>query len=166
MCGWVARFFVWTTVFALFNTSIFWSLMADVFRSDQAKRMFGFIGVGGTFGSIVGSAGDLVAGAQDRCRELAAGVAGFLEIAILIVTSFPLVHGGDGNLSGVAVDCPACAAVSGRMTGHLRRVVGRPRFSRRAILFFRILLGDSAGAGTSVSVASCTSEARPRGRDL
>ena len=30
--------------------------MADVFRSDQAKRMFGFIGVGGTLGSIVGSA--------------------------------------------------------------------------------------------------------------
>jgi AAA family ATP:ADP antiporter len=48
---WIGRtFFVWTTVFALFNTSIFWSLMADAFRSEQAKRMFGFIGVGGTFG--------------------------------------------------------------------------------------------------------------------
>src|SRR5215467_10725181 len=29
---WLGRvFFVWTTVFALFNTSIFWCLMADVF---------------------------------------------------------------------------------------------------------------------------------------
>ena len=49
-------FFIWTTVFALFNTSIFWCLMADVFRSEQAKRVFGFIGVGGTLGSIIGSA--------------------------------------------------------------------------------------------------------------
>src|SRR5215216_5524830 len=40
---WMERaFFVWTTAFALFNTSIFWCLMADAFRSDQAKRMFGF----------------------------------------------------------------------------------------------------------------------------
>ena len=54
---WMGRaFFVWTTVFALFNTSIFWCFMADAFRSDQAKRLFGFIGVGGTLGSIVGSA--------------------------------------------------------------------------------------------------------------
>ena len=43
-------------MFALFNTSIFWCLMADTFRSEQAKRLFGFIGVGGTLGSIAGSA--------------------------------------------------------------------------------------------------------------
>ena len=54
---WAGRaFFIWTTVFALFNTSIFWCLMADAFRSEQAKRMFAFIGVGGTLGSIIGSA--------------------------------------------------------------------------------------------------------------
>src|SRR5262249_40811475 len=54
---WTSRtLFVWTTVFALFNTSIFWCLMADTFTSEQAKRMFGFIGVGGTLGSITGSA--------------------------------------------------------------------------------------------------------------
>src|SRR3954464_4833563 len=54
---WMGRaFYIWTTVFALFNTSIFWCLMADAFRSEQAKRLFGFIGVGGTLGSISGSA--------------------------------------------------------------------------------------------------------------
>src|SRR5262249_50337605 len=37
---WTARaFFVWTAAFALFNTSIFWSLMADTFNSEQGKRM-------------------------------------------------------------------------------------------------------------------------------
>src|SRR5471032_24982 len=53
---WTGRaFYVWTSVLSFFSTSIFWCFMADAFQSDQAKRLFGFIGVGGTIGSIVGS---------------------------------------------------------------------------------------------------------------
>jgi AAA family ATP:ADP antiporter len=92
---WMGRaFFVWTTVFALFNTSIFWCLMADVFRSDQAKRMFGFIGVGGTFGSIVGSAA--TAGLAPRLGAVSMLLvsATLLELAIFTVVRFPLeAHG-------------------------------------------------------------------------
>ncbi len=52
---WVGRsFFVWTSVFNLFVVSVFWCFMADIFRSGQGKRLFGFIGVGGTLGAIVG----------------------------------------------------------------------------------------------------------------
>ncbi|MHB1328234.1 MAG: NTP/NDP exchange transporter [Gemmatimonadales bacterium] len=54
---WLGRvFFVWTSVFSLFVTSVFWSFMVDVFKTDQAKRLFGFIGVGGTLGSVTGAA--------------------------------------------------------------------------------------------------------------
>ncbi|MFL5581615.1 MAG: NTP/NDP exchange transporter [Gemmatimonadaceae bacterium] len=54
---WLGRvFFVWTTVVALFITSVFWGHMADVWRSEQGKRLFGFIGAGGTLGGIAGSA--------------------------------------------------------------------------------------------------------------
>ncbi len=53
---WAGRvFFVWTSVFNLFVVSIFWSLMADVFRPEQAKRLFGFVAVGGTVGAVFGS---------------------------------------------------------------------------------------------------------------
>ncbi|MGE3616650.1 MAG: NTP/NDP exchange transporter [Gemmatimonadales bacterium] len=53
---WVGRvFFVWTSVFNLFVVSVFWAFMVDVFRTDQAKRLFGFIGVGGTLGGIAGA---------------------------------------------------------------------------------------------------------------
>jgi AAA family ATP:ADP antiporter len=53
---WTGRvFWVWTSVFNLFVVSIFWSLMADLFRPDQAARLFGFIAVGGTVGAAVGS---------------------------------------------------------------------------------------------------------------
>src|SRR3954466_2846388 len=50
---WIGRaFFIWTSMFSFFVTSVFWCFMADVFRSEQAKRLFGFIGLGGTIGSI------------------------------------------------------------------------------------------------------------------
>lgn len=53
---WVARaFFVWTSVFSLYATSIFWSVLADVFNSQNAKQAFGFIAAGGTIGAIAGS---------------------------------------------------------------------------------------------------------------
>jgi len=52
---WVGRvFFVWVSVFNLFVVSVFWSFMTDIFRTDQAKRLFGFIAVGGTLGAIGG----------------------------------------------------------------------------------------------------------------
>ncbi len=53
---WIARsFFVWTSVFNLFAVTVFWSLMADLFSSDQGKRLFGFIGLGGTLGAACGA---------------------------------------------------------------------------------------------------------------
>jgi AAA family ATP:ADP antiporter len=53
--AWVAPvFFVWVSVFNLFAVSLFWSVMADAFRSDQARRLFGMIAAGGTLGGIVG----------------------------------------------------------------------------------------------------------------
>jgi len=51
----VARvFFVWVSVFNLFAVAVFWSFMADLFTSEQGKRLFGFIGAGGTAGGLLG----------------------------------------------------------------------------------------------------------------
>ncbi len=53
---WVGRaFFIWVSVFNLFVVSVFWAVMADVFRTGQSKRLFGFIGAGGTLGGLVGA---------------------------------------------------------------------------------------------------------------
>ena len=88
---WMGRaFFVWTTVFALFNTSIFWCLMADAFRSDQAKRLFGFIGVGGTLGSIVGSAVTASLAPKLGAVNLLLVSAGLLQLAVYTIVRFPL----------------------------------------------------------------------------
>jgi len=51
----VARvFFIWVSVFNLFAVAVFWSFMADIFTSEQSKRLFGFIGAGGTAGALLG----------------------------------------------------------------------------------------------------------------
>ncbi|QDT03131.1 Major Facilitator Superfamily protein [Rubripirellula lacrimiformis] len=48
-------FFVWVNVFSLFATSVFWSVLADLFSSSQGKRLFGMVAAGGTAGAITGS---------------------------------------------------------------------------------------------------------------
>ena len=126
---WMGRvFFVWTTVFALFNTSIFWSLMADVFTSDQAKRMFGFIGVGGTIGSISGSAVTASLANTVGPNNLLLVSAVLLELAILIVTLNPLqkrqgepsaVRGGRDKTSDVDV-------IGGSMWAGFTKIVRSP----------------------------------------
>jgi AAA family ATP:ADP antiporter len=51
----VARvFYVWVAVFSLFAVAVFWSFMADLFTAEQSKRLFSFIGAGGTAGALLG----------------------------------------------------------------------------------------------------------------
>src|ERR1044071_4734066 len=53
---WIGRgFFVWVSVFNLFNTAVFWAYMTDLFTVEQGKRLYGFIAVGGTLGAISGA---------------------------------------------------------------------------------------------------------------
>jgi len=49
-------FFIWASVFNLFAVSVFWGFLADLFRPEQGKRLFGFIAVGGTLGAVAGAA--------------------------------------------------------------------------------------------------------------
>jgi ATP:ADP antiporter, AAA family len=41
-------------VFNLFVVSVFWSFMADLFRNEQARRLYGFISAGGSAGALAG----------------------------------------------------------------------------------------------------------------
>ena len=83
-------FFIWVSVFNLFATTMFWSFMADVFTPEQAKRLFGFIAVGGSIGGILGG---LVT--SSLAGKLNTGLfllitAVMLEIAAQCVSRFPI----------------------------------------------------------------------------
>src|SRR5246500_305420 len=82
----VARvFFVWVSVFNLVAVAVFWSFMADLFASEQGKRLFGFIGAGGTAGALLGPIVTIWLSAPLGPVNLLVVAAAFLEIAVLCV---------------------------------------------------------------------------------
>jgi len=82
----VARvFFVWVSVFNLFAVTVFWSFMADLFSSEQGKRLFGFIGAGGTAGALLGPAITIGLSVPLGPVNLLLVAVVFLEIAVLCV---------------------------------------------------------------------------------
>jgi AAA family ATP:ADP antiporter len=82
----VARvFFVWVSVFNLFAVAVFWSFMADLFTSEQGKRLFGFIGAGGTAGALLGPLVTIWLSAPLGPVNLLIAAAAFLEAAVFCV---------------------------------------------------------------------------------
>jgi AAA family ATP:ADP antiporter len=82
-------FFVWVSVFNLFATAVFWGFMTDLFTTEQGKRLFGFIAVGGSLGGVLGP---IIT--TSLVRHVSTGVlllicAGMLEIAAQSVRFFP-----------------------------------------------------------------------------
>ena len=84
-------FYIWLTVINLFTTSVFWAFMVDIFDVDQGKRMFAFVGIGGTLGAIVGSWATTFISAWTESAYLPAGLmligAGFFAAAIAVMLS-------------------------------------------------------------------------------
>jgi len=82
----VARvFFVWISVFNLFAVSVFWSFMADLFSSEQGKRLFAFIAAGGSAGALAGPALTLWLAVPLGPANLLILAALLLEAAVLCV---------------------------------------------------------------------------------
>ena len=82
----VARiFFVWLSVFNLFAVAVFWSVMADLFTSEQGKRLFGFIGAGGTAGALLGPTITIWLSVPLGPVNLMLVAAGLLEAAVFCV---------------------------------------------------------------------------------
>ena len=67
-------FFVWLSAINLFVTSVFWAFMVDVFDVDQGRRIFAFIGIGGTLGALAGGAGTNLISSMTESVYLPAGL--------------------------------------------------------------------------------------------
>ena len=80
-----AAFFVWVSVFNLFVVSVFWSFMADLWREEQARRLFGFISAGGSAGALLGPALAAVLALRLGQTNLLPLAAAVLSIALLCI---------------------------------------------------------------------------------
>jgi len=99
----VARvFFVWVSVFNLFAVAVFWSFMADLFTAEQGKRLFGFIGAGGTAGGLLGPDITIGLSAPLGAVNLLIAAAVLLELAVFCVLRLERAATAQATASGGA----------------------------------------------------------------
>ena len=104
-------YYVWLSTINLFVNSVFWAFMVDLFDVRQGKRIFAFIGIGGTLGAIAGGwATNVISGMTDSVY-LPAGLmltgAAFFGLAIVVMLSLDrLVFGSQRSLTadGAAIE--------------------------------------------------------------
>jgi AAA family ATP:ADP antiporter len=116
-------FFIWLSVFNLFVVSVFWSFMADVWREEQARRLFGFIAAGGSAGALVGPTVTALLAPRIGPVNLLPVAAAILAGALVCVAR--LRPGAPVAGSGALPDDPAAdeAPVGGGALGGLARVL-------------------------------------------
>jgi AAA family ATP:ADP antiporter len=132
----VARaFYIWLSVFNLLVVSVFWAFMADVWRSEQGKRLFGVISAGGSAGALIGP---LVAG--QLARPL--GTANLLLLgAVLLELSTQCL----GRLArGAATAAPATdRPVGGRMDDAIVAIVRSPTLALMTVQTLLFVTGST-----------------------
>ena len=142
-------FFVWLSVINLFITAVFWAFMVDLFNVDQGKRMFAFIGIGGTVGALVGASVTTWISGKTHSIYLPAGLmltgAAFFAFAIVTVLALDRLalssaasrlgagspgHGspmaGAEATSAATAASPARAAIGGRFWDGAKAVATSP----------------------------------------
>lgn len=99
-----SAFFVWVSVFNLFVVSLFWSVMADLWSSGEAKRLYGFIAAGGSAGATAGPliTQSLVHSVGTANLLLISG--GFLGLAMVCIWS---LRGTRGAAEQAAAEAPS-----------------------------------------------------------
>lgn len=120
-------FYVWFSVFNLFVTMVFWALMADRFSSDQARRLFALIAVGGTLGAIFGPWLAARLAAPLGTPSLLLLASGFLAVAIAL--AWGLVRLGATEATPLAphdAAPPESARIGGSAWAGLRAVAASP----------------------------------------
>ncbi|MBS0431967.1 MAG: translocase [Proteobacteria bacterium] len=128
-------FFIWVSVFNLFVVSLFWSVMADVFDSEQARRLFPLIGIGGAIGALVGPA-------LTSLLVVRIGVAPLLGVSAALLCA-ALVLLWRASVSGTLREASdRDGPIGGSMLAGLRAVFTIPFVRDMALL---MLLSDGVG---------------------
>ena len=100
-------FYLWVSVFALFNTSAFWTFMTDMFTKEQSKRLFAVIAAGASAGTLVGPAiPTLFGGRLNQDVLILIASVGLLLVVPLIFYLYRL-KGTELDNAGLTGDAPA-----------------------------------------------------------
>jgi ATP:ADP antiporter, AAA family len=129
-------FFVWVSVFNLFVVSLFWSFMADIFSSGEARRVFSLIALGGMAGAIVGPAVTRLLVQLIGVAPLLLVSASALGLSLVLLLRLSADHdrrtGGSGSEE----------AIGGSLWAGIKELWSRPFLRYMALL---MLFGDGIG---------------------
>jgi AAA family ATP:ADP antiporter len=135
-------FFIWLSAINLFVTSVFWAFMVDIFDVDQGKRMFAFIGIGGTLGALIGGWATTTISNMTESVYLPAGLmltgSALFGVAILVMLRLDrrAVASDHSRLSSSGPDSAATGADPGQ-----QRIGGTFWEGARAVATSPYLLG-------------------------
>jgi AAA family ATP:ADP antiporter len=147
----VARaFFVWVSVFNLFAVAVFWSFMADLFTAEQGKRLFGFIGAGGTVGALLGPVVTILLSAPLGPVNLLIAAAAFLEAAVFCVHRVERVANAPTDLD------PRRQRVGGSALAALPELIRSPYLMGVAIWVSLLSFGATIAYFAQANIVSTT----------
>ena len=128
-------FFVWVSVYGLFVVSVFWSLLVDLFTTDQGKRLFGFVAAGGSAGAIAGPV----------CVELLVGMVGVANLVLVSAVLLEVSTRSMGRIIRWSHRSGAALARAAEGSGEAGAALGGSAWSGVAMVFRdRYLLGIAA----------------------
>ncbi len=128
-------FFVWVSVFNLFVVSLFWSFMADIFSSGQARRVFSLIALGGMGGAISGPLVTKLLVGLIGVAPLLLVSALALSLSLTLLLRLSAAHGRQSGSRGEE-------AVGGSLWAGIKELWSRPFLRYMALL---MLFGDGIG---------------------
>jgi AAA family ATP:ADP antiporter len=121
---WLGKvFYVWVSVYNLFVVSVFWSLCADLFTSEQGKRLFGPIAAGGTAGALAGPLVTTTLVEHVGVPGLLVVAAGMLEAAVVCALVLDKI-GGEGGRADEPVGGGAIAGLEKVARSRYLRTIG------------------------------------------
>ena len=120
-----ATYFVAVTALNLFMISVFWSVMVDAWRSEAARRLFGFIAAGGSAGAIAGPAFNSLFVERLGTSWVIVVACALLVLAIFAGRRAQAVRALDASPESDR-DARLDVAVGGRAIDDLRRLVTSP----------------------------------------
>ncbi|HZX71064.1 MAG TPA: MFS transporter [Rhodanobacter sp.] len=128
-------FFVWASVFNLFVVSLFWSVMADIFSSGQARRVFSMIALAGMGGAVFGPLVTKLLVQVIGVAPLLVVSALALSVSLVLLLRLSASHAGQVGGHGDE-------AIGGSLWAGIRELWSRPFLRYMALL---MLFGDGIG---------------------
>ena len=118
-------FYVWVSLFSMFNLSVFWSFMSDTFSTEQSKRVFPFIGAGVSAGAAAAPLVVAIFAKDIGNNNLMLVAAGILLLSIPMVLYLQRLKIVDLHNESVQANL-AAAKMGGRWWAGFRDFVSNP----------------------------------------